>query len=218
MKIFLDGGTHLCEGLIEFHKLGIIDETYKIHTFEANPECNISERIKQLPFKDITAHEVALWTEDGEIPFLQENHKTSLYLSDIHQIGVKKSPSDGYSDIDGWASTAEIDEFLYPGLDNTVYVESIDFDKFVRELPEAEEIVCKLDIEGSEYRIIRKMLQTGTISRIDKLYVEWHPFCPDTHRWMMNEDTNTTEELINQLKDLGIYEGNAPKTYGEWNE
>ena len=55
-KIFLDCGTHLCEGLIDFVNKGIIDETFEIHTFEANPACNILERIKNIPLK-INAYE-----------------------------------------------------------------------------------------------------------------------------------------------------------------
>ena len=44
-NIFLDCGTHLCEGLIDFYNKGIIDDTFEIHTFEPNPACNIEERI-----------------------------------------------------------------------------------------------------------------------------------------------------------------------------
>jgi hypothetical protein len=52
-NIFLDCGTHLCEGLINFYNTGVINDTFEIHTFEANPTCNIEERIKQLPLNII---------------------------------------------------------------------------------------------------------------------------------------------------------------------
>ena len=37
MNVFLDCGTHLCQGLLEFHENKIINSSYKIYIFEANP-------------------------------------------------------------------------------------------------------------------------------------------------------------------------------------
>lgn len=79
----------------------------------------------------------------------------------------------------------------------TKHVPSFDFSWFVHELPEAV-IVCSMDIEGSEFPVLRKMIKDGTIQRIKVLDVEFH------HRMMGNEDTNTARELIQQLSDLGV--------------
>jgi FkbM family methyltransferase len=156
-NIFLDCGTHLCEGLNEFWKKGIIDDSFEIHTFEANPACNISERVKNIPL-NIILHEKAVWIEDGHIFFNQENHKISR----------SGSPSDGKSDIDGWGSSVDGIGFNHQGYINKVRVESIDFSRFVDELPDSSNIICKMDIEGSEFIVLRKMIRDNTIRKIKK--------------------------------------------------
>ena len=35
-------------------------------------------------------------------------------------------------------------------------------------------IILKLDVEGEEYKILRKMVADGSLSLISKLYIEWH--------------------------------------------
>ena len=34
----------------------------------------------------------------------------------------------------------------------------------------------KLDIEGSEYNVLEKMISDGSINYINKLFVEWHDY------------------------------------------
>lgn len=186
-KYFLDCGTHLCEGLKSFIDKGIIDKNFEIHTFEANPECNIDERVKEIPFI-IKTHNVAVWVEDGFVDFNQENHKKSR----------TESPTDGKSDIDGWGSSIEGIGFEHPGYETKVSVPSIDFSRYLRNLPIDSLIICKMDIEGSEYQVLRKLINDKTICRINKLYVEFHS------RFVKSESVESEEELIKQIRDLGI--------------
>lgn len=186
-NIFLDCGTHLCEGIVQFYNYGIINNSYKIYTFEANPACNILERIKQIPL-DITAFNLAVWDSDGTVIFNQENHTKSR----------TNSPTDGYSDIDGWGSSVEGIGSTHPGYETQVEIPSINFSRFVSELPRDAYIICKMDIEGSEYRVLRKMISDHTISMINEIYIEFHS------HWVREESKETEDRIIKQIKDLGV--------------
>lgn len=184
-KIFLDCGTHLCEGIIQFYNKGIIDETFEIHTFEANPACDIEKRIKKINL-NIKPHLKAVWVEDGNVLFNQENHKKSR----------TGSPTDGNSDFDGWGSSVDGIGFHHPGYESKVLVPSINFSKFVSDLPSSN-LICKMDIEGSEYVVLRHMIEENTIHKIQELYVEFHD------RFMPNESAETNEILIDKIKSFG---------------
>jgi FkbM family methyltransferase len=186
-NIFLDCGTHLCEGLIDFYNKGIINDTFEIHTFEANPECNINERIKQIPL-NIIPYNKAVWIEDGFVHFNQEHHKKS-------QTG---SPTDGYSDKDGWGSSIDGIGFNHPGYEEKIQIPSINFSNFVSKLPIDSYIICKMDIEGSEFSVLRHMIQENTINRISKIYVEFH------ERFIHNESEQSKQTIINDITKLGV--------------
>ena len=55
-----------------------------------------------------------------------------------------------------------------------------------------------MDIEGSEYNVIRKAIQDGTIKKVNDIWVEWH------YNHVRDEDISTTERLKNQVRELGI--------------
>jgi FkbM family methyltransferase len=186
-NIFLDCGTHHGEGLTDFHNRGVIDDTFEIHTFEANPECNAEERVKSIPL-NIICYNKAVWIEDGFIYFNQENHLKS----------GTGSPTDGQSEIDGWGSSIDGIGFNHPGYDTKVQVPSIDFSKFVSSLPIDSNIICKMDIEGSEFAVLRKMIENNTISRVKEIYVEFH------ERFMPAESHETKQKLIDDITKLGV--------------
>lgn len=186
-KIFLDCGTHLCEGIVEFYNKGIINETFEIHTFEANPACNVEERIKQIPLK-ITSYNKAVWVEDGYVFFNQENHKK-------FNTG---SPNDGYSDVDGWASSVDGIGFYYPGYEDKIKIPSIDFSKFLESFSDDAYIICKMDIEGSEFKVLRHLINEQTILKIKEIYIEFH------ERYMPLESQDSKMQIINEIESLGI--------------
>ena len=133
-------------------------------------------------------HKKAVWIEDGKIHFNQENHQQSR----------SGSPTDGTSNLDGWGSSVNGIGFVHGGYSNPIEVESVDFSRFVKDLPEDSNIICKMDIEGSEFSVLRKMIDDGTINRISKFYIEFH------ERFMPNESGQTKEILVNQIRNKGI--------------
>lgn len=113
--------------------------------------------------------EKAVWTEDGEVEFSLDPRKQASHI-----VGI---------------AGAEYE--------NKITVPSIDFSKFVASLPAAT-IVCSMDIEGSEFPVLRKMIKDGTASRIKVLDVEFH------HRMMSTEDDESARKLIQELSALGV--------------
>lgn len=201
-KIFIDCGFHHGEGLAQFvRKLGINSE-WVVHCFEPNPECKMHERLMQqydffpdgrLTMIEIRSYAKAVWTYDGDTDFLQENH----YKSE------SGSPTDGKSIIDGWASRVkDLSRSSDVWYEQPIKVECINFSRFIKHLHtynSTGEVYCKMDIEGAEYPVLRKILQDGTASMFKKLWVEFHPDVP-------GENANTTKRLITELSKFTTVE------------
>jgi FkbM family methyltransferase len=185
-NIFLDCGTNICQGLLYFYNNGIIDNTYEIHTFEPNGErCKVKERVDKIVEQtslNITIYNSAVWIEDGYVSFNQEYGVS--HTGEIDLAGVMSS-------IDGVG-------IFTPGFKDKTTVPSINFSKFVSELPEDANIMCKMDIEGAEFQVLRHMIKEGTITKIKKMYVEFH------ERYVPAESLETERELIKTISDLGV--------------
>lgn len=78
-----------------------------------------------------------------------------------------------------------------------IKVESIDFSEFVADLPEAE-IICSMDIEGSEFPVLGKMIIDGTIKRIALIDIEFH------HRLMEAYTEVDAQALIRAMQGEGV--------------
>ena len=66
-KIFIDLGTHKCEGLTHFKSLLNIDKTWEVHAFEPNPLLD-GKCLDNLDLK-VTLHRVGAWIETGIFEF-----------------------------------------------------------------------------------------------------------------------------------------------------
>ena len=100
--------------------------------------------------------------------------------------------------MDGWASSVAEVGALHPGYESEVIVPCIDFSRFVKELPSPAKIVCKLNVEGSEFAILRRMLSDGTIDRISKLYVEFH------QGMVRTETDKSVSDLVREINSRGV--------------
>ena len=178
VKILLDCGTHFGQGIAHFFSSGLIDESVQVHAFEANPACQIAQRMKDFPLR-ITTHERAVWVEDGWIDFEQD-------------ASCENQPPTGQSScIQGLG-------FVGPGARSHVKVPCIDLATFINSLPHDANIICKMDIEGSEFRVLRHLIETGTIRRINTLYVEFH------ERFIPTESAESKQTLIAAVVAQGV--------------
>jgi FkbM family methyltransferase len=169
-QVFLDCGTHYGEGLRDFARRLPIDAGWEIHCFEANPDCWwYYDKNRLLDVPNLTIHRQAVWVEDGMIDLHREDHAVS----------GSGSPIVGDSTLDGWASSI-VTGNTFPGLGQPIGVPCVDLSRFVGSIARsADRFVIKLDVEGAEYAILRKMMQDDTLRHVHELYVEYHfPFVP----------------------------------------
>ena len=165
MKILIDCGTHLGEGMEKMIKHYSIDDTWKIFTFEPNTDSYRQVITKDFGLKNIAFANKAVWITDGTVSFHAETPPNS-----------EKSDGTGSSIVDtkDWSpknpGNSGVGEF-----NNTYQVSCINLSKFIKENFLKEDfIVLKLDIEGAEFEVLKDMIDTGSIKYVDELYVEFH--------------------------------------------
>ena len=185
-KVFIDCGAHHGEGLRYFiPRLGI-DYNWEVHCFEPNTACLIYDRIEEIErqYKVMVQPSVrAVWTCDALLDFKQENHF-------ISQSG---SPTDGRSKLDGWASQVAELNGDFRGLESTIKVVGFNFSEFLLQFAYGYDVYCKMDIEGSEFPVLRKVLNDGRAGILKHLWVEFH------ERFLPAETAETKWQLIREL-------------------
>jgi FkbM family methyltransferase len=82
-------------------------------------------------------------------------------------------------------------------------VQAIDFSDFLRRNFRDEDfLVLKLDIEGAEVPVLKKLIAEKTIYLIDELFME----CHDTHVYWIKDMTRADcVQQTKSLRDMGIY-------------
>jgi len=196
MKLFLDCGTNLGQGLNQFNKKYNFfnNEDWVIETFEPNPDIkNNFDKIK-----NVTAYKKAIWTENGTLEFARDV-RINQY-SAPNDIGGTGTPGE-LTNVGCRLNEGNIELRNARGEkfgSNFVQVESLNFSEYVSKLDEYDEVIVKMDIEGAEYDVLRHMLKEGTITKIDELYVETH------ERFVKGENVQTTQNLLNEIRAKGI--------------
>lgn len=202
-RCLIDCGFHHGEGLRTLMKLlnipsewrmqqGHLLNDWNIAVIEPNPNCQLQKRLFEMftPPNQPSIFEKAVWVEEGKAQFAPENHFKS----------GSGSPTDGKSINDGWCSRL-LDVGPCPDNDGLITVDTMDFSLWIRDVFEngkkylnvEREIYCKMDIEGAEFAVLRKMLQDDTVKYIKHLWVEFH------ENLVPGESLKSKRELIKQL-------------------
>lgn len=186
MNVFLDLGTHYGEGLENFCNLYNIDETWIVHTFEANP-ITYDEFVKKYnKRKWVRHHNKAIGITNG---FVILNIET---LTD----GIQTGEGSSTVNIDKWNPWNLRERGAFK---NQIEVESIDFSKFVIDnFNDRDYILCKMDIEGSEYDVLEKMIFDNSIDYIDHIIIEWHSNFFDNSSEMMERQIKIQKILTDR--------------------
>jgi hypothetical protein len=211
MKLFVDCGTHLGDGLKQHIALLGIDETWLIDSFEANPYtfqylASALDRTLAIPgfeffaFPRLRLINKAVWVRSGSLSFYcaspNKLEDTSVEIQnyyDDHSRRVERGeflitheqtglPIDGGSSIYGKRmkkSLRRIGNEIQRNLnwETQIKVECIDFSSYIDLMAkDVDYIYCKMDLEGAEFRILWRLIYTGSIRKIDGISIEWHHY------------------------------------------
>lgn len=165
-KYFFDCGTHMFQGFQQFADKYSIDSSWICYCFEPNIlTYNESKTVCSNLSKNYTIFHLnkAISIDDGDTKIKCSKVKTYEHgtefgtFTDQSSNILKKSQSwwnDEYEEHD---------------------VKSIDFSNFLKNKVERDDFVLiKMDIEGSEFSVLDKLIEDGNIDLINDLYVEFH--------------------------------------------
>jgi len=193
-KIYLDCGAHFGEGLESYIEKYSIDNSWKVLSFEPNI-VSFKELIKNNKIKiNVDFINKAVWTYDGNITFNAE-----------YPPGSEVSDGAGSSiiDLEYWKPKSDNN----PGAGdvfNSYEIECVDISKLILDNFKVEDIIIlKMDIEGAEFDVLRKMISDGSIKYINDIYVEFHDFC--YHKETGENKTNLILEIKEANKEINIY-------------
>lgn len=150
-KVFIDCGGNNYSGVKKYtSRMGKFS---KIYVFEPNPKFHSSyEESNVILLKD------AVWIENTTMPFYISKDDSEIASSLLQEKLCK-------------VNNQKIPYFK----EEPLIVNCIDFSQWLKNnVKPYWKITLKMDIEGAEYTILRKMLKDNTISLIDELYVEFH--------------------------------------------
>jgi len=190
MKYLIDCGGHHGEGLMHFIKKYNVDKTWKIFTFEPNKKS--FDVLKNLQINDLEIEKInaGIWISDSETVFRPET---------THKIHGKNDDGAGSTFINSNDWNIKAPANWGAGDYITSYaVKVINFSNFLKTLESPEFIFVKMDIEGCEYQVLRKLINDGTISLISEMECEFH------HWAMKSESEETTKELIKKIQNSGV--------------
>lgn len=161
-KIFIDCGSNLGQGYDQISKKENMDDTWDIFMFEPNIKCYESLKTK------FTEKNIKIFNSA-----VSNTYKKEKFL--LEYCPTQKEWVGGASNILG-------KKYLKPSyikneyIKNSEYlVDCIDLSDFImKNFTNEDYIILKLDIEGSEFEILPKMISDNTLNFIDKIYVEWH--------------------------------------------
>lgn len=186
-NILLDLGTHYGQGLREFITRFKVDSSWCVYTFEANP----------VTFKKFTNDFFHLTPYVKAYNMAVSNHYGTI------DINLETPPNE---DADGMGSSVISLENWDPWGNKTSTnffhskseVFCFDLSDFIqKKFSKDDNIVIKMDIEGSEYVTLEKMIEDKTIEYVNHISVEWHS------RYFMNKEEiqNRENNLIEKMKN-----------------
>lgn len=188
-NVFLDLGTHYGQGLREFIEKYKMNNLWRIHTFEANP----------------VTYDVFTKQYHQQTPWVIPHQKAVGHYNGTITVNMETPPGEGATGMG--SSVIPLEEWDPWGGKNhepfksTAEVPCIDFAEFIQKNFSKEDfIVIKMDIEGSEYETLKRLITTDVIDYIDDLYVEWHNRCfPDPSAMIELES-----KLIGEIENRGV--------------
>lgn len=163
-RIFIDGGGNSYQSVLKYLDRFKADLVY---VFEPNPKFHSDYDSRVILIKK------AIWTEDVKLP---------LYISKDSRQAASSLLIDKLCKVNGTV--------ISDWDDKPIEVECVDFSKWLSDnIPIGAILTIKLDIEGAEYPVLKKLIETRVIQRVSQLLVEFHlhtlPHMKSTHAELM---------------------------------
>jgi len=183
-KVFIDCGSNIGQGLTLFKSIYNMDESWIVEAFEPNPNLIrlLEYNTKDMPMS-INIYNQAVWDIDGEVNF-------SIMMEESEGSSVNKLMDAGIC--------ADESSLAYRKHNTIISVSCSNISTILNRYSLEDYIVIKLDVEGSEFCIIRKMVADNMIKMIKDLYVEWHT------PLLSSENIESQNLLTQQILSEGI--------------
>lgn len=176
-RLFLDCGSNLGQAVEHFRTYYPTDK-YDFILFEPNPHCLKVLREKYGDLDNVKIEDGAVWTEDGTM---------KLY-------GLVEDERGDVSD--GASLLAEHNKKFYESdEEKAITVPTIDLSAYIEKITGYDEIILKMNIEGSEYDVLEKMIEKDQVKVIDHMYIGFHS------QFMTGDEKALYEERELKLKD-----------------
>jgi len=206
MRYFLDIGGHLFEGLNKFVEILNLNENDVVYSYEPNQiTYKLAKEGDQIElfekkFKAFKHFNMAVLDRNGKITF------------NAHDGAWANENKEGFMhDYRGGSNCLDLNPQFDP--DNGVHFKIIqqecdcidieDILSSIVSMDPSAEIMIKCDIEGSEFVVLPKLLNSSYVNHVKAIYIEWHErFWKGTCEY-----ENKIEEkidIINKFVDLNI--------------
>ena len=151
------------------------NKKWEIHSFEANPDFNeqlevTKKMVENFGHKHFLYKQTAAWVSDQTMIFYLDtvNKERNFWGSSLHKEHIDAQRS-GFKNIE---------------------VKALDISSMLSKFTKEDFIVLKIDIEGSEYEILKHLIRQNTIFLVDIISVEFHDL-------RFENDTTSHKERVN---------------------
>lgn len=171
-KVFIDLGTYDGDSIEQFYNwYKLVDDPnkYDVYGFEPNPEMFKLAQKKVGGKKNVKLQRQAAWIADEVREFAVDDIGSTLMDSKIN-----------------WESSPK------------TKVKCFDFSKWLKSnFTDEDFIVLKMDIEGAEFPLLKKMIANSTDRLISQFLIEFHP------NKVRDYTTTNKNDLIQRLAHRG---------------
>ena len=126
---------------------------WTVHGFEPDNRWVLDPRMEHIlswQGPTINIHSAAVWTEDGRMRFYPCKSRSSSYLQ------------------------GAVHKYLESGRNTSYEVDTVDLDRFIKELPDRERVILKMDIEGGEFYVLPHIQANGSALLLEEVRIEYH--------------------------------------------